>query len=331
MLDGRRGAAGTARIRRVRGSPARLVIALSVAAVLAVFILYTAVAAARRPSCPRASSPATPTTSRSSAWSSAPDGDAHGAGLRFRVKDVCGPSKVRVPVVYHGCVPDLFKVGRHIVLSGQLHGAIFVADSGSLVTKCPSKYAPAKSEQHAELGRSRPRRALLVSFGLVVYALVAGSFAAWKRRRRLALSAQNALLAAFGTTLVAASVLVVALVRRDFTFQYVAAHTSQSLPLGYTLSAFWGGQEGSLLLWLLILTGYSALAVWLNRRSRDLDRLGRAGARRRRRLLRLHALLRLEPVRQSRPRRPTARGWWRACRTRTCSRTRRCSTSATSG
>ena len=118
----------------------------------------------------------------------------------------------------------------------------------------------------ADLGRA----ALLVTFGLVVYALVAGSFAAWKRRRRLALSAQNALFAAFATTAVAAIVLVVALVRRDFTFQYVAAHTSKSLPLGYALSAFWGGQEGSLLLWLLILSGYSALAVWLNRRSRDL-------------------------------------------------------------
>ena len=118
----------------------------------------------------------------------------------------------------------------------------------------------------ADLGRA----ALLVTFGLVVYALVAGSFAAWKRRRRLALSAQNALFAAFATTAVAAVVLVVALARRDFTFQYVAAHTSKSLPLGYALSAFWGGQEGSLLLWLLILSGYSALAVWLNRRSRDL-------------------------------------------------------------
>ena len=54
------------------------------------------------------------------------------------------------------------------------------------------------------------------------------------------------------------------------TFAYVAEHTSHELPLGYTLSAFWGGQEGSLLLWLVILTGYAALAVWLNRRSREL-------------------------------------------------------------
>ncbi len=114
------------------------------------------------------------------------------------------------------------------------------------------------------------RVALLLSFGLVAYALVGGSFAAYTRRRRLAVSAQNALLAAFGTTLVAAAVLLSALARHDFSFVYVAAHTSRSLPLGYTLSAFWGGQEGSLLLWLVILTGYAALAVWLNRRSHQL-------------------------------------------------------------
>ncbi|MBX5474442.1 MAG: heme lyase CcmF/NrfE family subunit, partial [Thermoleophilia bacterium] len=92
----------------------------------------------------------------------------------------------------------------------------------------------------------------------------------WKRRRRLALSAQNALLAAFPATIVAAIVLVVALARRDLAFVYVAEHTSRALPLGYALSAFWGGQEGSLLLWLLVLTGYAALAVWLNRSARDL-------------------------------------------------------------
>jgi cytochrome c-type biogenesis protein CcmF len=114
------------------------------------------------------------------------------------------------------------------------------------------------------------RAALLLAFGLVVYALGAGSFAAWKRRRRLALSAQNALLAAFPCVLVAAAVLLVALGRRDLTFVYVAQHTSRNLPLGYALSAFWGGQEGSLLLWLVILTGYAALAVWLNRRFREL-------------------------------------------------------------
>jgi cytochrome c-type biogenesis protein CcmF len=114
-----------------------------------------------------------------------------------------------------------------------------------------------------ELGRA----ALAVTLGLVLYALVAGTAAAALRRRRLAASAQNALVAAFGTTLVAAAVLLTALVRHDFSFTYVATHTSRDLPTGYTISAFWGGQAGSLLLWLLVLTGYAALAVLLNRRA----------------------------------------------------------------
>ncbi len=118
-----------------------------------------------------------------------------------------------------------------------------------------------------ELGRA----ALVVSLGLVVYALLAGSVAAATRRRRLATSAQNALIAAFGSTLAASAVLAVALVRHDFALTYVADHTSRALPTVYALSAFWGGQEGSLLLWLLVLTGYAVLAVWTNRRrARDL-------------------------------------------------------------
>src|SRR5918998_1363241 len=118
-----------------------------------------------------------------------------------------------------------------------------------------------------ELGRA----ALVVTLGLSLYAVVAGAYAARYRRRRLAISAQNALLGAFGATLVASAVLLAALVRNDFSFVYAAAHTSRALPTGYTISAFWGGQEGSLLLWLLVLTGYGAAAVLLNRRSaRDL-------------------------------------------------------------
>jgi cytochrome c-type biogenesis protein CcmF len=117
----------------------------------------------------------------------------------------------------------------------------------------------------AELGRA----ALVVCLGLSLYALAAGSWALVARRRRLAASAQNALVACFASTVVASAVLVAALVRHDFSFQYVARLTSEELPLGYTLSAFWGGQEGSLLLWLLVLSGYSALVVAFGRRRRS--------------------------------------------------------------
>ena len=118
-----------------------------------------------------------------------------------------------------------------------------------------------------ELGRA----ALVVTLGLALYALVAGAAAARLRRRRLAASAQNALLAAFGSTAVAAAVLLTAFARDDFSFVTVMESSSRDLPIGYALSAFWGGQAGSLLLWLLLLTAYGAAAVLLNRRrARDL-------------------------------------------------------------
>src|SRR6266540_1240188 len=114
-----------------------------------------------------------------------------------------------------------------------------------------------------ELGRA----ALVLCLGLALYALIAGAYAAKTRRRRLARSAQNALLAAFGVSVAAAAILLTALLRHDFSFVYVADHTSLELPTPYKISAFWGGQEGSLLLWLLILTGFSAAAVAFGRRT----------------------------------------------------------------
>ena len=113
----------------------------------------------------------------------------------------------------------------------------------------------------AELGRA----ALIVCLGLSLYALFVGSLAAWEGKRRLAASAQNALLAAFVAAATAAGVLLSALIRHDFSFVYAADFTSTKLPLLYTISAFWGGQAGSLLLWLLVLTGLSSAAILFNR------------------------------------------------------------------
>jgi cytochrome c-type biogenesis protein CcmF len=113
----------------------------------------------------------------------------------------------------------------------------------------------------ADLGRA----ALIVAFGLALYTVIAGSLAARDRRRRLHESARNAIVGAFGATAVAALVLLDALHARDFSFSYVAEHSARQLPFPYSVSAFWGGQEGSLLLWLLVLTGLGSLAVTLNR------------------------------------------------------------------
>jgi cytochrome c-type biogenesis protein CcmE len=122
------------------------VIALSVAAALAVFVVYTAVAGAGTPQL----SPSELAGQRGDvelvgAVVGPVTGDAHTRPMRFLLRDVQGHSTARVAVSYRGSVPDLFKVGRHIVVEGTLRHGVFVAKPGSLVTKCPSKYAPAKS------------------------------------------------------------------------------------------------------------------------------------------------------------------------------------------
>ena len=107
---------------------------------------------------------------------------------------------------------------------------------------------------------------LVLVFALLVYATVAGGYGALSRRRRVLVSARNAVVGAFAGTALAAGTLVLAFVRHDFSLSYVANHASRELPLSYTLAALWSGQEGSLLLWLLVLTGMSATAVLLNRK-----------------------------------------------------------------
>ncbi|MGZ4360333.1 MAG: cytochrome c maturation protein CcmE [Gaiellaceae bacterium] len=131
-----------------RRSPARLVIALSVAAVLVIFLMYTAFAGAGVPEVSPAQL-AAHEGQRVSLLGSVVGpvkGNAEQAGLRFRVRQIGG--KASVPVVYTGSVPDLFRVGRHIVVDGRLDGrGRFVAVRDSLVTKCPSKYQAAPPKQ----------------------------------------------------------------------------------------------------------------------------------------------------------------------------------------
>lgn len=130
-----------------KASPARLVIALSVAAVLAVFLLYTSIAGGGNPSiAPSELRGRSGEVQLAGRVVGPVAGDAHAGGLRFRLRDIEGMVKASVPVRYTGSVPDLFKVGRHIVIDGRLRDGVFVAKPGSMITKCPSKYAPKQSD-----------------------------------------------------------------------------------------------------------------------------------------------------------------------------------------
>jgi cytochrome c-type biogenesis protein CcmE len=122
------------------------VIALSVAAVLAVFLLYTSIAGGGNPSvAPSQLAGHAGTVQLAGVVVGPVSGDAHAGGLRFALKDIGAKTSTAVPIRYSGSVPDLFKVGRHIVVDGQLRSGVFVAKPGSMITKCPSKYAPKKS------------------------------------------------------------------------------------------------------------------------------------------------------------------------------------------
>jgi cytochrome c-type biogenesis protein CcmE len=133
-----------------KANPARLVIALLVAAVLAVFLLYTSIAGGGNPSiAPSELAGRAEKVQLAGLVVGTPRGDAHDGGLRFGLRDIDGKSKVTVPVRYTGSVPDLFRRGRHIVLTGRLRNGTFVAEPGSMITKCPSKYVPKKSGQSA--------------------------------------------------------------------------------------------------------------------------------------------------------------------------------------
>jgi cytochrome c-type biogenesis protein CcmE len=124
-----------------RRSPARLVVALSIAAVLAVFLLYTSFAGGATPSLrPSQLADHPGDVSLAGRVVGPVDGDARGDGLRFTLRDIDGTATV--PVVYTGSVPDLFQIGRHVYMRGELRGGVFVAEQDSLVTKCPSKYEP---------------------------------------------------------------------------------------------------------------------------------------------------------------------------------------------
>jgi cytochrome c-type biogenesis protein CcmE len=125
-------------------SPARLIVALSAAAALAVFLLYTSIAGGTRPALKPSQLTAQSGKVELSGVVLGPvTGDPYShSGLHFRLRDRAG--KAFVPVVYTGSKPDLFRVGREVYLNGRLRNGVFVGERNSLVTRCPSKYSPAK-------------------------------------------------------------------------------------------------------------------------------------------------------------------------------------------
>ena len=129
-----------------RGSPARLVIALSIAAVLAIFLLYTSIAGGGTPAIsPSQLAGHTGTVQLGGVVVGPVTGNAHAGGMHFKLRDKKGSATVAV--LYKGSYPDPFRVGRELYIDGRVRGGTFVATPGSMVTKCPSKYSTSSSKK----------------------------------------------------------------------------------------------------------------------------------------------------------------------------------------
>ena len=96
--------------------------------------------------------------------------------------------------------------------------------------------------------------AMLVCLGGAALAL----FGLWRREYGRLILVERGHVLVCAAVLLASAILTTALWRRDFSFVYVAEYTDSLLPLFYAITAFWAGQAGSLLFWMLVLALFGA-------------------------------------------------------------------------
>jgi cytochrome c-type biogenesis protein CcmE len=124
----------------------RLVIALSVAVLLAGALVYTSFSASTEARSPSELIKSGQQGRSYELTGKVVDGsvDRGGEVLRFRVRDRSGTASV--PVRYTGAVPDPFREGREVIVTGAMRNGVFVGEEDSLVTKCPSKFSKPHSQ-----------------------------------------------------------------------------------------------------------------------------------------------------------------------------------------
>lgn len=100
------------------------------------------------------------------------------------------------------------------------------------------------------------RAALFLSMFVVPYVFLASTFGVVTKNKRLQASAKMAVVLQFVLVAIASGALIELLVSLNFRYTYVAEYTSRGLEVLYRIAAFWGGDAGSLLFWLLIMSVY---------------------------------------------------------------------------
>ena len=107
---------------------------------------------------------------------------------------------------------------------------------------------------------------LWAAYILALYSVVVSIWGGVSKRRDLVTAGRNAAVAVFGLVSLASVSLIILLLNRDYRVEYVASIVNNTLNAFYRFSGFWGGQEGSLLLWLLLLCIFSFTVIMQNRR-----------------------------------------------------------------
>jgi len=108
--------------------------------------------------------------------------------------------------------------------------------------------------------------AILLAFCFAIYAVIGSVVGKLRKKPFLVVSAERSVYSIWILLTIASGILIYSLLTGDFRMGYVAAHTDASMSKIYKFTAWWGGQEGSLLLWAWLLATYSAIVVFMNRR-----------------------------------------------------------------
>ncbi len=108
--------------------------------------------------------------------------------------------------------------------------------------------------------------ALALALILAFYSIVANVLGERRSIPALVASARHAVWATCAMVTIAVLALWTSLLKSDFSLEYVASYTSSTLPTVYKMTALWGGQQGSLLLWTWLLTIFTAIVAFQNRR-----------------------------------------------------------------
>ncbi|MEQ1886034.1 MAG: heme lyase CcmF/NrfE family subunit [Bryobacteraceae bacterium] len=108
--------------------------------------------------------------------------------------------------------------------------------------------------------------AILLAFCFAVYSVIASVAGKLAKRPFLSLSAERAVYSVWVLLTAAVGMLLYALLNGDFRLAYVASHSNRTMAGAYKFAAWWGGQEGSLLLWSWLLATYTSVVTFQNRR-----------------------------------------------------------------